>query len=91
MIAPVTSKRATPFEQTVVIKIQSSQAIRRNDRQVKVNKIAVVGRITLGSAYTMRIMAGTKSWPIAHQTPKVVRARTIITGTNTADTWSARR
>ena len=61
MIVTVTSKRTAPFEQTIVIKIQSSLAVRRNYREVEINKIAVVDRIPLSDAYTMRIMAG-RAW-----------------------------
>ncbi len=43
------------------------------------------------STATIRIIAGTNSPPTAHQTPSVIPAMTMITGTKTAETLSASR
>ena len=43
MIVPMAAKRATTAKNSVVLKIEAALCVRRNYREVEVNKIAVIG------------------------------------------------
>jgi len=77
MFFPVTIQKTLPSKSSQIFKFQSSQAVRKYYRQVKVNKMAVVDWITLQSAYPVGIVTG-RAWRIFFNYVFAVIRKTLI-------------